>query len=216
MSVEHLFEQFFKPEIKRSGSDYFLKNSVIISNKSDTHIHAYIKGTTNARISFSASSIEDDSFTADCSCPSSGKGQLCKHMWAVLLMAEKLGLDFLSSKINIEKISKSNPRQDAYREKQSDYRKLQYQKQKLNAKKLKLTKENKKFQDEQPRLPDHVEKALTFFSENGFPIKKPIKEEDVQNARKKLARVFHPDVGGSHEETVILNQHYNILIEYLN
>jgi uncharacterized Zn finger protein len=216
VSIEQELEQFFKPETRKAGANYFAKNSVIISNKSDTHVQGYIKGTSSARVSLSSSSIESHSFTADCSCPASNKGQLCKHIWAVVLMAEKLTLDFLCSKTTIEKISKPNPKQDAYKERQSDYRKLQYQKQKLNAKKLKLAKEKQKFQDEQPKLPDSIEKALAFFSENGFPIERPIKEEDINNARKKLARIFHPDVGGSHQETVTLNEYYNILINYLN
>lgn len=216
MSVEQIFEHFFKPEAKRSGADYFAENAVILSSKSDTSIQGYIKGVAAGRVTFTSTSIESNTFNANCSCPVSAKGQFCKHMWAVLLSTEANYPDFLTSKTNIEKISKSNPKQDLYKEKQADYQKLQYQKQKLRAKKMKLEKENKKFQEEAPKLPDYAEGALAFFAQNGFPIERPIQEEALNNARKKLARVFHPDIGGSHEETVILNENYDILLNFIS
>ncbi|MES2769384.1 MAG: SWIM zinc finger family protein [Bdellovibrionota bacterium] len=215
MSVEQTFEHFFKPEAKRSGADYFAKNAVILSNKSDTHVQGYIKGVAAGRVSLSSTSIESISFSASCTCPVSNKGHFCKHIWAVLLSTEINYPDFLTSKTNIEKISKTNLKQDVYKEKQADYRKLQYQKQKLSAKKIKIEKEKKKFQDEAPKLPNDVESALVFFEENGFPIEKPIQEETLNNARKKLARVFHPDVGGSHKETVVLNENYDIILNFI-
>ena len=216
MSVEQTFQKFFKPEARRNGADYFNQNAVILSNKSDTHVQSYIKGVATGRVTFSSTSIESDTFNADCSCPVSSKGQLCKHMWATLLSAEANHPDFLISKIKIEKVSKVNPKQDLYKAKQAEYQKLQYQKQKLRAKKMKLEKENKKLQEGAPKLPNHAESALLFFAENGFPIDRPIRKEALNNARKKLARVFHPDVGGSHEETVILNKNYDILISFIN
>lgn len=217
MSVEKIFEHFFKFEAKRSGDNYFKDNAVVLSNKADTQIQGYIKGVAAGRVSLSSTSIESPTFLADCNCSTSSKGQLCKHIWAVLLSTEINYPDFLSSKNNIEKVSKpANPKQDAYKEKQADYRKLQYQKQKLNARKMKLEKSNKKFQEEAPRLPDNVEGALSFFKENGFTIEKPIQKEVLNNARKKLARVFHPDLGGSHEETVVLNENYDIIFNFIN
>jgi len=216
MSVEQIFEQFFKPEAKRSGADYFNQSAVVLSNKSDTYIQGYIKGVATGRVTFSSTSIDSNNFNADCSCPVSAKGQFCKHIWATLLSTEANYPDFLTSKTTIEKVSKENPKQNLYKEKQAEYQKLQYQKQKLRAKKMKLERENKKLQEEAPKLPDHAESALSFFAENGFPIERPIREEALNNARKKLARVFHPDVGGSHEETVILNKNYDILINFIS
>lgn len=215
MSVEQIFEHFFKPEAKRSGADYFSKDKVILSNKSDTFIQGYIKGVAVGRVTLSSASIESNTINANCACPTSSKGQLCKHIWAVLLSAEAISSDFLTSKTNIEKISKVSPKHNAYKEKQANYKKLQYQKQKLYVKKLKLDKENKKLQEDAPRLPDNAENALAFFYKNGFIIERPIKEEDLNNARKKLARIFHPDVGGSHEEIVILNENYDILLNFI-
>lgn len=214
MSVEQIFESFFKPETRKSGSDYFLKNSVVLSSKTDTHIQGYVKGSTSCRVSFSTDSISSESFSADCSCPTSAKGQLCKHMWSVLLSVEKNYPDFLTSKISVEKVTKLDPKQSAFKEKQNDYRKLQYEKQKLRAKKIKIEKSKQKFMNDEPEFPTFVESALAFFSENGFPFERPIQEEDLNNARKKLARVFHPDIGGSHEETVVLNKNHEILMRF--
>jgi hypothetical protein len=135
-------------------------------------------------------------------------------MWSVLLSVEKNYPDFLTSKTNIEKASSPTPKNSAFKEKQADYKKLQYEKQKLRANKFKADKKKQKLSAEEPALPLHAEAALKFFLENGFPLEKPIKEEGLNNARKKLARIFHPDLGGSHEETVILNKHYDILIDY--
>ncbi len=217
MSVEKIFEHFFKSEAKRNGSVYFADNVVVLSNKSDTYIQGYIKGVTAGRVSLSSASIESSTFLADCTCATANKGQLCKHIWAVLLSTEVNYPDFLCSKNNIEKaIKAANTKQDAYKEKQADYRKLQYQKQKLNARKMKLEKSKQKFQEDAPRLPDNVENALSFFRENGFVIEKPIQKEALNNARKKLARVFHPDLGGSHQETVILNENYDIIFNFIN
>lgn len=214
--MQKTFEHFFKPEAKRSGADYVAKGAVVLSNKSDTSIQSYIKGAAAVRIQLTSNSIESDTILANCTCSVFVKGQLCKHIWAVLLAAEQSSLDFLSSKTNIEILSKANPKQDAYKEKQADYRKIQYQKQKLRAKNIKLQKNNQKQKANAPKLPDHIESAFTFFAENGFSFDQTLNEETLNTARKKLARIFHPDSGGSHEETVILNQNYEILMDFLN
>jgi hypothetical protein len=210
-TISSELENFFKPEARKNGLVYFSKNAVTLSNKSDTYIQAYIKGTP-AKVSLSSDSISDPSISADCSCPVSNKGQLCKHIWSVLVSVEKNYPDFLTSKTSIEKISRATPKQSAFKEKQADYKKLQYEKQKLRANQIKSERKKQKLDD--VKLPMAAEAALKFFLENGFPLEKPIKEDDLNNARKKLARVFHPDVGGSHDETVVLNENYDILIDY--
>ena len=43
----------------------------------------------------------------------------------------------------------------------------------------------------------------------------PWDEEALKNAKKKLSRVFHPDIGGSHQESVDLNVNYDILIRFM-
>ena len=215
MSVAQALKHFFKPEVRKSGFDYIKKNAVFISVNSDTLIEGFVKGSTSARVSFKAQSIEDKTFFAQCNCPSSAKGQLCKHIWAVLLVVEGKYSDFLSSKTMIEKKStEDNPKQSAFKEKQNDYKKQQYQKQKLRNKAIKEEKKKSKFQPVRPEYPEEVEKALLFFEQNGFPLQIPFEEEALKNAKKKLSRVFHPDIGGSHQESVDLNVNYDVLIRF--
>lgn len=216
MSVERLFEQYFKPEARKKGLEFIKNKSVILSNKSDTHIQGYIKGAGSSRVTLTSSSIESSFFNADCTCTSSKKGQLCKHIWAVILATENIYPDFLTSKDSIEKVTKTNPKLDAIKEKQSDYRKLQYQKQKLRMKKFKLEKEAQKINENSPRLPTDVENAYNYFEQNGFTLERPLNSESLNSARKKLARLFHPDLGGTHDETVHLNHFYEILIKFLS
>jgi molecular chaperone GrpE (heat shock protein) len=103
--------------------------------------------------------------------------------------------------------------QAAYKAKQNDYRKQQYQKQKERLKARKQAEKPSKFAT--PSLPDEVEKACEFFSENGFPMDNPPKLESVQLAKKKLARIFHPDIGGSHDEILELNKNCKILLDFI-
>ena len=215
MPIEQTLEHFFKPEVRKSGTDFILKNSVVISVGSDTLIEGYVKGSSSAKVSFTARTIEDETFYVNCSCPSSGKGQFCKHIWAMLLQVEKKYPDFLSAKNNIEKISKDNPKTSAFKAKQDDYKKQQYQKQKARAKTLKAEKKKSKLQATLPEYPEEVQEALSFFEENGFPMQAPWDEEALKNAKKKLSRVFHPDIGGSHQESVDLNVNYDILIRFM-
>ena len=213
--MEQALENFFKPEVRKSGSDYLKKNAVVLSMGSDTLIEGYIKGTATARVSLRAKSIEDELFTADCSCSAAAKGQLCKHIWAMLLQVEIKYPDFLSSKKNIEKSRQENPKKSAFKAKQNEYKKLQYQKQKLRTQAIKAEKKKAKHVKVLPDLPEEVVQALLFFAENGFPLEIPIETEALKNAKKKLSRVFHPDIGGSHQESVDLNVNYDILVRFM-
>lgn len=208
--LENIFEQFFKPEVRKSGEELFLKKSVVLSSKSDTSINAYVKSGTSVRVTLTSNSIESDSFRANCSCPKNST--LCKHIWAVLLATENEYSDFLTTKTIIEKIESTNSKASAYKEKQSDYRKAQYQKQKLKVKNSKLQK--LALEEEALKFPIAIENALVYFSQNGFPLETPIKEDALNNARKKLARIFHPDLGGTHTETVDLNKNYDTLVRF--
>lgn len=60
-----------------------------------------------------------------------------------------------------------------------------------------------------------VEEARTYFVKNGFLLSGTINEEDLNQARKSLARVFHPDRGGTHEESLELNRYFEILVDFL-
>jgi hypothetical protein len=62
--------------------------------------------------------------------------------------------------------------------------------------------------------PAPVQESLDYFSANGFPLD-DLNMTALLNARKLLSRVFHPDKGGTHDEILELNSHFNVLESYL-
>ena len=227
MSVQS-WEHFFKPEVRTSGLAFVKKGNVSVSQLSDTEIQSYVRASTSFKVIFKSLNVASNTVTVDCTCPVSKKGQFCKHIWAALLVIEEKKPDFLDSKTELEKKSEANfeptakvkiqsqtqnDSQAAYKAKQADYRKEQYQKQKQRVKDQKLKAKNK---DKEPTdlYPPSVEEALKFFSENGFSLRDDMTKESVSFAMKKLARVFHPDVGGSHAEILELNRFAEVLTKF--
>lgn len=225
MSVQS-WEHFFKPEVRSSGLAFVKKGNVSVSQLSDTEIQSYVRASTSFKVSLKSKSISSPIVMVSCTCPVSKKGQFCKHIWAALLVVEEKKPDFLDSKTELEKQTEAdvasapklktqsqNESQAAYKAKQADYRKEQYklQKQKIKDRKLKL-----KNKDKEPEnlFPPFVEEALKYFHENGFSLRDDMTKESISFAMKKLARVFHPDVGGSHEEILELNRFADILTKF--
>lgn len=216
MSVESAWEHFFKPEVRKRGREDFAKGLAVMSIGGDTQIQGYVKATPLAKVSFNADDISSPTFTVDCSCSSAAKGALCKHIWAMLLVVEQKHPDFLDSKKSFEKVTKFAATESPFKAKQDEYKKQQYQKQKARAKEQRLQKKN---QDKAPaasKYPEEVVQALVFFSSNGFPLEGSLNEESLKAAKKILARVFHPDKGGTHDESVVLNRNYEVLIRFIS
>ena len=215
------WEHFFKPEVRSSGRAFLIKGKVSQSRPSDTEIQTYVRASTAFKVIFK-SMMGSNTVTVDCTCPQSKKGQFCKHIWAALLMSEEKNSDFFDSKTELQKGSQpsfesaAKPKQTqaqmdsqaAYKLKQADYRKQQYQKQKQFAKDRRQAKKNI---SESPEFPEAVELALQFFLDNGFPLRESLTRESVSFANKKLARIFHPDRGGSHDAILELNKFVDIL-----
>ena len=238
MSVQN-WEHFFKPEVRSSGRTLFSQGKVSLQQPSDTEIVAFIRISSPLKVSLKTKSIESSTVFADCNCPAGKKDLFCKHIWAALLATEEKNPDFFEDKTEIEKMEshlkattfKPKPtaqsqayedkqaafkeKQTAYKEqqkeKQSLYRKIQYQKQKLRQKSFK----NKKSMPEPNEFPSTVEKALDYFSQNGFELRESMNKDLVSAAKKKLARIFHPDLGGSHEEILDLNKYSDILMGFI-
>lgn len=218
------WEHFFKPEIRSSGRSFVTKGKVSLSQPSDTEIQAYIKASTSYKVTFKSPSVSSNTITVDCTCPQSKKGQFCKHIWATLLIVEEKKSDFLDSKTELQKKSQSAAEaapkaklsqkqidsQAAYKLKQADYRKEQYQKQKKRLKDIKA----KKNAPEPDLYPPTIEKALEYFLLNGFDLRNSMNKEAISFAMKKLARIFHPDVGGSHDEILELNKFSEVLTKF--
>ena len=200
------------------------KEKVSSTKPSDTEVQLFVRGATATRVLFKSASISSSLVTVYCSCSSFAKGQFCRHIWAGLLKAQKSYPDFFEGKTEIEKaeVIKTQAVKSGYKtsesqiqiqqilkKKQSEYQKLQYLKLKQYKKneKNKLKKPEKNLQD----LPIAVRQAIHYFSENGFTLGHPIDRTELGLAKKKLARVFHPDIGGSHKEILELNKFYEIL-----
>lgn len=235
MLIEN-WEHFFKPEVRSSGRSLFAQGKVSITQPSDTEIVAYVRTSPPLKVILKSPSMSSNTIFADCNCPAGKKNMFCKHIWAGLLATEQKNPDFFDSKTEIEKQETSfkktdkpstsaqpttqsldktkawEEKQAAFKEKQNNYRKEQYQKQKQR---LKEFKKNKKDLIPEATFPRDVEKALSFFSQNGFELRETLTKELVGAAMKKLARIFHPDLGGSHDESLELNKHTNILMGYI-
>jgi hypothetical protein len=227
VALAQTWDSFFKPETRKSGQDLFVKDVVSISNGSDTYIQAYVRGTTTFKVTLSTPSISEETFTANCTCTTAQRDQLCKHIWAALLKVADKFPDFLEAKKTIEKAKPqaradssppsstgSSTRAQEMKEKQAEYRKAQYQKQKDRLKEQKTSA--KRSAAPTKSYPEDVENAFKYFSQNGFELKESLNEEDLSNARKKLSRVFHPDKGGTHDEALTLNENFSILEALLN
>lgn len=231
MSLEQRFAEYFKPEIQKRGRQDFLKGVVFISTFSDTQVEGLIKAMTPLKVAFRSTDIASPIFTASCTCSMAAKGGYCKHMWAMLLAVEKKHPDFLEYKTAIEKNERSfsapkpqlspedEDRAAEYKEKQAEYRRQQYEKQKAWAKEQRRQKKEKpqKVQESGPRekYSAPVEEALEFFTKNGFKMEDLPSLEVVKLARKHLSRVFHPDKGGTHDEAVVLNRHFETLNRFI-
>ncbi len=215
------WEHFFKPEVRNSGQLFVRKGKVTLRSPSDTEIDSYVQGSASFKVTLKCTSVESTTFIAACSCPQSSRGQFCKHVWATLVVALEKNSDFFESKTDLlvetskttssgptKRLNQPNPETKA---KQAEYRKQQYQKQKQKLKELKKSKHTNTVAEIHP---PEVETALEFFFENGFPLKESLTQAAVGTAMKKLARVFHPDMGGSHEEILQLNEHAEVLTKF--
>ncbi len=225
MAIE-TWVDFFKSEVRSAGQAFVNKGQVALMRATDTELLAYIRASTSLKVQLKSPSIDSPLLTAFCNCPLGKKGNLCKHIWATMMVVEEKNPDFFSGKTELTtadatsapealrpKLSQTQiDSQAAYKLKQADYRKQQYQLQKERAQKFKKTKNAKT--PMAPLFPDNVAEALRYFSENGFALADSLSAEAVGLARKKLARVFHPDLGGSHDEILELNRFTDVLINF--
>jgi len=213
MPIGPSLEQCFKPEERKRGEELFRKKTVMISTASDTEVRAFIKASSGGKVGLSAEEVGGGRLIADCSCPVGRKGLLCKHVWAVLLQLEERGSDFLEGKCDAE--ARANERTPtAGGLKRQQYKAERRQKIKERAKEIR--REKKQSAPAQGfSYPPEVEEARGYFSDNGFPLEHPLEMEALMNARKILSRVFHPDKGGTHEESITLSVHFEAIRDYL-
>jgi hypothetical protein len=208
-----LFADFFKPEIRSSGQEIFLAEKVWISIGSDTRIEALVRTGTGFKVVLTSVSISAPTFAAKCTCSASDRGSFCKHIWAVLLATAKKHPDFLDSKTAVSSLPPKVKEPTPFALKQAEYKRLQNENQRLRAKeyrqRLKLKMKTP------PPLPEKVQWALDYFSENGVEITVPLTESALRSARNQVAKKVHPDLGGEHERIVTLNRNFEILMAFV-
>ena len=222
--TESLFEHFFKAEVRSSAAELIASGAVYLKLGADTQIDASVKASTPLKVAFRAESIQSESFTVDCSCKPSSKGQFCKHIWATLVLSLAKTPDFFDSKKTMEKVNTfesskgaslspaAAQRQIDFKASQADYRKEAYQRQKTRAKEMKAGRTGVKEETKAQRfLPEAVQESLKYFELNGFSLSLPVDESALNNAKRILSRVFHPDKGGTQDEILELLRHADIL-----
>jgi len=213
--MDSLLSTFFGPQERSKGAELLRKDLVFISSASDTDVRALVKSSVPCRVKLTADQVAAPSFASTCTCPASRKGDLCKHTWAVLLKLEEMAADFLEGKVEVLNVKSQtvSAADQARQAKRESFKIQQRQRQKERTKDIR--KEKKRHQ-RGPRFtyPPAVQEAIDFFRANGFPLEE-INMPQILNARKILARVFHPDKGGAHEEVLALNANFEILEDYL-
>ena len=226
MSVEANFGNLFKPELKSSGRKLLVQEKISLASHSDTGIQAYVRVAPPFRVTLACDDVASTAFTAECSCPVAKKSRFCKHIWATLLCVEEKYPDFLIGKTEINKVeaspslgegTKENSKasfQETAKKRASDYRKDQYQKLKNRAKEKKRERLGLENAVSSSSYTPEVEATLAYFAENGFPMPGGPSKDILAEAKRKLSRVFHPDKGGSHEESVELNRNCEVLMDF--
>lgn len=215
MTALQNLSSFFGQQERRKGEELTSKGLVTISGASDTSVSAFIKDSSGARVNLTADEVAAPALAAKCSCTHARNGDLCKHIWAVLFKLEQTDADFLQGKEEVLSPSQSSsPAEAARQAKAEEYKTAQRQKLKERNKEI---REKKKRAERGPQFsyPALVQESLDYFSAQGFPLDE-LDLATLQNARKLLSRVFHPDKGGTHDEILELNRHYDRLEQYLS
>ena len=77
---------------RAKGADYFRSGGVIEMAGGEWTAHAIVRGTRDYRVELMRES-GTDRFTASCECPFySDRGEICKHIWASVLEADRRGM----------------------------------------------------------------------------------------------------------------------------
>lgn len=228
MSLNSL-ETFFKPEVRSSGAAFVAKGKVSITRPSDLQIECYVRASSAFKVVLQSDSMDSTEISTQCSCSHFQKGKLCKHIWSSVLAAEteypdffetrtdlkQKSSDFLKGKVNSSKASPSQKFLDfqlQMKERQKTYRKAQYDKQK---ERIKAKKGHKVASEVIESFSPEIEAALNYFEQNGFSLRSSLSKEAVSIATRKLSRIFHPDIGGSHAEITELNHHSRLLTRFI-
>lgn len=222
MAVRQSIIQAFNAEVQNAGAKLLGEDAVTLTVTSDTAINALVRAGTPARVSLTSTAISSPMILASCSCPRAKKNIFCKHIWAVLQKTDLKHPDFLDAKTDISMKEMAPAKESPQKVIQDEFKKLQAERLKARNKEkrleLKAQKKGLPPKSKNTRLsvsyPPEVQVALDYFKKNGFEIETPLISAQIQEARRQLSRIFHPDKGGSHEEVLELNRHYDLLVSY--
>src|SRR5215213_4872208 len=89
MSILNSLVEQFSHEVRKRGTDYFVRGAVRIVDAKPGRVRAQVTGTRVYRVELD---LDDDDFTNECSCPYYEQWGECKHIWATILQAEREGL----------------------------------------------------------------------------------------------------------------------------
>jgi hypothetical protein len=211
----HLLSLSFAAQELKQGEDVFQSGQVSLSGSSDTQALAYIRFKGNHRASVSTRGLNCTTIRASCTCTKAKKGRLCHHIWATILKLGSIDSDFLANKTEVfttEPETESAAHQEA-KKRQQDFKKKVKEQNKARRDKIKQEKRQAK-STVATKYPEDVEAALRYFSENGFDLAQCPSRDALESAKKSLARVFHPDLGGTHEEVLELHKNFEVLAQF--
>jgi hypothetical protein len=211
-----LSESFDSSARSKGEADYH-KNAVFISQSSETLVRAFVKSAGQGKVTLTAEEVDSAEILAQCTCTAAKKGTLCRHIYASILKLEDSGADFLLNKefVSAGQAAPPSARESAFQDKQAAYKEAQKERLKDRAKEIKERKRGDRAQST-VSYPQEFGAALAYFSQNGFALEKELDFEHIEAARRQLARVFHPDKGGSHDEILELNRQFEVLTDYLS
>ncbi|MBC8107132.1 MAG: DEAD/DEAH box helicase, partial [Anaerolineae bacterium] len=89
MSILNSLVEQFSHEVRKRGTDYFVRGAVRIVDAKPGRVRAQVTGGRVYRVEID---FDDDDFTNECSCPYYEQWGECKHIWATILQSEREGL----------------------------------------------------------------------------------------------------------------------------
>ena len=208
MSEPQITDQF-RPEDQRAGKHLYQSGGVVLRIASDQAIGALVKQGTGYRVTLEASPLSLDLINATCSCSRGKKGRPCPHVAAAINGIEDKQPEFLIGRKQITFSTAEPVAPSAFQVAQTERRRAHADVQKERAREMRRTRRmESRGQEPIPDFPPEIAAALEYFKINGFDLAKNLTEATLREARTVLARVFHPDRGGAHQEMLELNDQF--------
>ncbi|CAN5402859.1 hypothetical protein BH09PLA1_BH09PLA1_09350 [soil metagenome] len=89
MSILNSLAEQFSQDVRKRGTDYFVRGAVRIVDAQPGRIKAVVAGTRQYHVEVD---FDGDDFDDECTCPYYEQWGECKHIWATLLQAKREGL----------------------------------------------------------------------------------------------------------------------------